>query len=158
MRKTLPEMRCEFCLVTLQSTEQHSSTPESHFPKQFPCKYYTDILGKAKCRNIFVQLSVNLTLEHWVLSLFHRTFSPPLDKSSMKFANNACPGWCCVKSFSKSLCARRHCHSEFLTSLRALLRYWWESHKDVRPASIDPYPSLGFQPNFPQLKRVHKII
>lgn len=152
MRKTLPEMRCEFCLVTLQSTEQHSSTPESHFPKLFPCKYYTDNLGKAKCRNIFVQLSVNLTLEHWVLSLcllFHRMFPPPLDKSYMKFASNACPAWCCVKFFSKSFFARRHCSSEFLTSLIALLRYWWESHKDASPISIDPRPSLGFQPIFP---------
>lgn len=155
MRKTLPEMRCEFCLVTLQSTEQHRSTPESHFPKQFPCKYNTDILGKAKCRNIFVKLSVNLTLEHWVLSLFHRMFSPSLGKSYMKVASNACPGWC-AKSFSKSFFARCHCSSEFLTSLIAWLRYWWKSHKDTRPVGIDPHPSLGFQPNFNKLKEVIK--
>lgn len=66
MRKTLPEMRCELCLATLQSTEQQSSAPQSHFPKLFPQKYNVGILGKKKCRNILVKLSVNLTFEHQV--------------------------------------------------------------------------------------------
>lgn len=42
-------MRWQLCPVTPQSTEQRRSAPESHFPQQFPRKYYVGILGKEKC-------------------------------------------------------------------------------------------------------------